>query len=346
MPKLTKELLESWPESRPVYYFDSNLSGFGAKVYPSGVVSFFAQYRPRPKSSTRRVTLGRYGALTLEQAREKAKQLLDRIDLGKATDLVDEDQSQTVTIAELAARYLAEHAEPRKTPASVTEDRRMLDKVIIPALGGWTLRAVRRTQVSNLHSSLGATPYQANRVLALLSKMFTLAEVWGLRAEGSNPARRVKRFEEQNRDRFLSEAELTKLGGALASEEAEANALPREHQRRQQTRLDAVAVIRLLIFTGCRLGEILSLRWEYLAAEQRCLRLPKAKRGAKIVVLNAPALAVFDPLPHQASGWIFPGERGRGHREDVRNVWNSVRRRAKLQGLRIHDLRHSLASTS
>jgi integrase len=141
---------------------------------------------------------------------------------------------------------------------------------------------VTRHDVAKLHHAHFDTPYQANRVLAVLSKMLNLAERWGIRPDGSNPCRHIEKFAERRRERMLSPEELARLGDALAGHDASPY---------------AVAAIRLLILTGARLGEVLGLRWDWVDFERGEARLPDSKSGAKTLHLPPPALAVLSELP-------------------------------------------------
>ena len=178
------------------------------------------------------------------------------------------------------------------------------------------------------------TPYQANRTIQVLSRIFTLAEVWGLRPDGSNPCRHVKRFREEKRERFLSDAEYGRLGAALKQSEEE-----------ELEPSSAIAAIRLLMLTGCRKSEILTLQWRYVDLEAGELRLPDSKTGAKVVHLGDPAMSVLRGIPRNDDNpWVIAGPRTGKPMSDLDYYWQRIRDRAELEGVRIHDLRHSYAS--
>src|SRR5260370_29561406 len=185
------------------------------------------------------------------------------------------------TIAELAERFLAEHAEVKRKSSTAAEYKRLLDKIILPALGKRKVADVTRADITKLHHAKRAAPYQANRVVAVLSKMCNLAERWGLRQDGSNPCRHVEKFAERKRERMLSPAELARLGDALTAYDGSPY---------------AIAAVKLLVFTGARLGEVLGLRWEWIDFERGEARLPDSKTGAKTLHLPPPALAVLSGL--------------------------------------------------
>ena len=343
MPKLTKRVVDAQRAGeRRLYVFDSTLPGFGLKVYSSGVRSFFVQYRVRPGGPPRRVTLGRYGVLTVEQARVRARKILGKLDPDAGTDPVADQRRQGVTVNALADRFLAEHAEIHEKPKTPREDRRMLDKIIRPRLGRKRVVDVTHDHVARLHRSLRETPIQANRCVSLLRRVFNLAERWELRPEGTNPTRHVRWFKEKRRERFLSPEELARLGEALRAEAEK----PRADRRKLAQVRGSVEAIRLLILTGCRVNEVLSLRWEHVDFRGAALRLPDSKTGQKAVPLGAPALEALDRLrKRNGSEFVFPGNSG-GPRKEIRRVWDDVRGAAGLEDLRLHDLRHSYASVA
>ena len=164
--------------------------------------------------------------------------------------------------------------------------------------------------------------------------MFSLAELWELRPDGTNPCRHVKRFKEDKRERFLSDAEYRRLGSAL-----------REIEQDGSETASAIAAIRLLMLTGCRLSEIQKLRWEHVDLEVGELRLPDTKTGAKVVHLGEPAIAVLRDIQRQDDNlWVIAGRKEGGHLTDLHHPWRRIRARAGLDDVRIHDLRHSFAS--
>lgn len=334
MPKLTKRTVEAVrPDpAREVFVWDQEMPGFGLRVFPSGRRGFLVQYRVGHR--TRRYALGRYPVMTPESAREMAKITLGEVARGGDPSGERRKRLEAETVADLAERYLEEHARPHNKASSVAENKRMLDAFILPAFGRDRVEHVSRADVARLHRTIGKKhPTQANRVLFLLSTLFGLAERWGVRAEGSNPCRHVPRFKERRRERYLSEAELARLGAVLAETEQAGSELPQ-----------VVAALRLLIFTGARRGEILGLRWDYVDAERRCLRLPDSKTGRKVIQLNAPALAVLASLSRETSEWVIPGKSAGAPLVGLPHAWERIRKRAKLEDVRIHDLRHAFAS--
>ncbi len=217
----------------------------------------------------------------------------------------------------------------------MAEDRRLIERRVRPALGTTKADAVTRADVMRLHHSMRATPYEANRTLALLSKLFNLAEAWRVRPLHSNPCTHVKRFAERKRERFFSAEELGRLGKALT-----------EAEHAQSEKPGAIAAIRLLAFTGCRRGEIVGLRWEYVDLEAGVLRLPDAKAGARTVALGAPAAALLAELPRKGE-YVIPSPFSSDQPLSftaLEDAWNRVCTSARIPDARLHDLRHTVGT--
>ena len=330
MPNLTKTLVERiQPIDRDIFEWDDRLKGFGVRVKPSGVRSYVVQYRNRHGRS-RRITIGRHGRWTAEEARKHARLLLAQVDRGE--DPVEDKMvaRKASTVREFAERYMTDYAPGKKKASSIETDEINLRLHILPAIGNLPIKALTRVDVVRLHQSMKNTPVGANRTICLVSHMMNVAEAWGLRPDGTNPCRHVEKYKEVKRERYLSADELARLGDALSVDELPA----------------AIAAIRLLILTGCRRGEILTLRWEYVDLKAECLRLPDSKTGSKVVHLNAPALAVLRDLGPMESGWVIEGAKPGAHLVNLKKPWYRVRKAAGLEDVRIHDLRHSYASVA
>ncbi len=337
MPRITKRLVEA-AEVRDKDYIicDDELPGFAVRVLPSGRRSYIVQYRIGARY--RRMSLGPHGVLTPEKARRKAFIILAAVKNGEDPARDRQEARKAITVAELAERFDKEHISVRLKPSTAREYRRNLRRFILPALGRLKVTEVTRADIARFHHDLRHIPYQANRNLEVISKMFSLAELWGLRPDGSNPRRHIKRYPEEKRERYLSPAELAALGEALSRAEDEGVEDPY-----------AIAAIRLLIFTGCRLGEIMTLRWEYVDFDSRCLSLPDSKTGARIVHLGAPALEVLSNLKRQPENpWVICGKKPRARRTDLQPPWRRMRKRAtvrlwaRMQGSAAADLVYRL----
>ena len=332
--KLTERAIKgrSVPEgASELLLWDVAVPGLGARIFASGARSFILQYR-NDDNRTRRTTLGKVRVLPLAKARDRARELLVKVAAGEDPSADRAARRSAPTMSELVERYRSEHL-PRKKASSQREDSRLLDHHILPRLGGLKAASVSFSDVESLHRSLGETPYQGNRVLALTSKLLALAEAWGWREQNTNVAQRVGKYPERRRHRVLSEIELARLGTALAEMEAE-GANPY-----------AIGAIRMLALTGLRRGEVLALQWRDVDLERGFLSLRDSKTGPRSVPLSGPAAEVLASLERQSdNAHCFPGRKPGGHMTDLQKPWRAVRRRARLEGLRIHDLRHGLAS--
>ena len=336
MPKLTKRVVDSLAaDGRELLVFDDDVAGFAVRVRPSGVKTFLVQYRVGGrKGRTRRVKIGRYGVVTAEEARTKARELLGAVAKGENPAQAISEHRRAPTVAEVCDRFLREHVAERCKPTTQREYRRCVELFIKPAIGAFKLADVSRADIAQLHHSWRETPYQANRTLGVLSKLFNLCEVWGLRPDGSNPCRHVQKYAERKRETFLSAEQLRRLGEVLAEVEAEGTESPY-----------VVAAFRLLVLTGCRLSEIQKLKWAYVQPEY--LALPDSKTGARKVPLPPAARQVLEALPRQAGNdYVIAGLISGQHATDLQRPWRRIRNRAGIPYVRIHDLRHTYASNA
>ena len=306
------------------------MTGFGVRVYPSGRKIYVVQ--SRGPGGSKRITLGRHGELTVEQARKQAVAVIDRIKRGE--NPVAAPPEPAFTVADLAERYMEAHVAVNCNAHTQGIYRGSLDNHILPALGKMPIASVGRSEAAALHYELRNTPRAANRALMVLSKMLSLAADWGLAPAGGNPCRFVLRYKEGKRERFLTEDEYRRIGCELCVLEAE-GPLPAR----------AAAALRLLMLTGCRLNEILTLRWDDVDRKAGELRLRDAKTGARMVPLTPTAidvLAGIDRVPR--SSWVFTGAKPDQRLSQLTTYWHRVRAWAGVEDVRIHDLRHSFAS--
>jgi integrase len=331
--RLTKRVVEAAaPKDRDYFIWDKEVKGFGVRILPSGTKTYQVQYQMGGR--LRRMSIGRHGTITAEIARAKAKEMLGDVCRGAnpAQDLASYRRAPTVT--EFADRFFEQHATERCKPSTQKEYRRCIDLFIMPAMGTAKLMDITRADVSELHHRLKDKPYQANRVLGVLSKMFNMAEVWGLRADGSNPCRHVAKYPERKRERYLSQIELRRLGEALNEAQRDGTETP-----------FMIAAFRLLILTGCRLGEIQTLKWEYITPLG--MELPDSKTGARRVPLPQAARDILAGLSHvEGNPYVIAGKLPGAFATDFQHPWRRIRSRAGLHDVRIHDLRHTYASNA
>ena len=356
---LTKTTVDSLtPSERPMIVYDTKLAGFGVRVTPKGAKSWIVEYRPGGgrKSATKRMTLAPTNILTAQQARNKAKKLLAAARLGE-DPAGDRSKSREVpTFRQFSERYLTEEAELKLKPRSVANYRVYLRKHANPRIGSFRLNAVTRADIAQLHRSIGSTkPATANRVVEAISSLFRFAQTAGEVEEGFNPTRGISHFKEKTRERFLSMDEFQRLGATLHLAETEglpwnkdeiragSKHLAKEENQRIVLSPYVTAAIRLLLFTGCRMREILHLKWNEIDFERGLLALPDSKTGRRYVVLNSPALDVLNGL-ERIGDYVVVGDKPGRPRHDLNRPWRRIRKHAELAELRIHDLRHSFAS--
>ena len=335
MPKLTKRVIDA-AEIQAAEYFiwDDELPGFGLRVLPSGRKGYIVQYRAGRRS--RRMSLGPSSVLTCEQARTRAIGIIAAARNGDDPAAERDAERKTITVKELAERFDKEHVSVRVKETTAKGYRRLIERTILPAFGRHRVTEVTRADIAKLHHDLRHIPYEANRCLEVISKMFSLAEMWGLRPDGSNPRKHIKKYAEEKRERFLSPAELKRVGDVLREMEDEGIELA-----------SAIAAARLLILTGCRLGEIMMLQWEHVDLVSRALRLPDSKTGAKVVHLGQPAIDVLTGIKKvDKNPWVIVGTLPGARLTDLQPFWQRVRARSVLKDVRIHDLRHTFASTA
>ena len=332
---ISRRTVEALKVEKDTVFWDSELLGFGVRVYPSGSKYYVVQTRTAG-ATAKRVTVGRHGVITAEEARRRAALIIARIKAGEKP--VAEPMALRLadgpTMAELAARYLEEHVAVRCKPKTVAMYRLIAGKHIVPALGKLSALEVGQAHVAELHYKLRDFPVMANQVLDTLSRIFKTAEDRGLVPEGSNPCRYQVRYKERKRERFLTEEEFRRLGRVLC-----------EAETCRGVSVHAVAAIRLLMLTGCRRNEILTLRWEEVDLEANELRLSDSKTGPRAISLSPEAVRVLAQLPRVPDNpWVIPGQLKGSYMRNVNDPWKIIRKRAGLEDVRLHDLRHSYAS--
>jgi integrase len=349
--RLNKSIVEK-AELRPKRYtiWDTEIVGFGLKVQPTGTKTYCVFYRAA-NGQQRRPAIGLHGKLTTEEARQIARKWVASALLGNDVSATRQEARSSAVVSELAKRYLNEYALPHKKPSSFKSDKANLENYVLPLIGTLKIDKVIRADIEYVKTSIreGKTarrlqakrrgrrivrggPGVANRVVALLSKMFTCAVDWGLRTD--NPALRIRKYPEYRKDRFLDMPEIRRLLHALTEVEAQKTETP-----------DIVATFRLLLFTGLRCGEIIDLTWGDVNLENATIRLRDSKTGARTVPLNDQATAVLNALMMKNStGYVIRSSTGVG-RPAIRKPWSRILIQANIDNsANIHCLRHTFAS--
>ncbi len=328
---ISRRTVDRLEADRDTVFWDSELPGFGVRVYPTGRKVYVVQTRTGGRSG-KRVTVGRHGVVTPEEARRRAALIVARIKAGE--DPVPEPlavkEAKGPTVSDLAAVYLREVVDVRLKEATAKSYRHVIGKHILPAFGSWPALALDHAAVSAFHHGLAATPSAANRALEILRAMMFRAEEWGRREPGTNPCLGIRHNPKRSIARFLDTDELARLGRALDAREAE---WP-----------EAVNAIRLLALTGCRRSEVLNLRWRDIGKD--AINLSDSKTGPRAVPLGEAARAHIEALPggRDPDAYLFPRYAGKRTPHALVERWRATCAEAGLGRLRLHDLRHTAAS--
>lgn len=326
--KLTLAVVNSLPPNTTAW--DADLKGFCARRQSGPTISY--QVKTRVRGRIRWFTIGRHGQpWTPETARRQALKIL----ADPTTTATEQDDARPTAhlFAEIIEHFFTQHG-PKLKPRSLQEYRSLARLYLIPAFGKVRIDALTRGEISRAHASWHEHPRAANHALAVLSKVLSWAEDQGYRPDHSNPCGKIQRYDEQHRERYLTHEEIARLGSVL--DRAEANGIASG---------SAVAAIRLLLLTGARLSEILTLEWRFIDRERQIAFLPDSKTGRKPLTLNDAAFAVLDTLPRFASNpYVIPGTKSGAHLVNLQKPWRAIRTLAGLDDVRIHDLRHTWAS--
>ena len=328
-PKSTfaKRVRAGKPRTRKYDVWDDVISGFDLRVGTSGHRSFFL--RRSVHGRIRSATIGSADTMSLPEARREARKLIATfIDPArKHNGPRTPDRPMDAFAGEFLDRQ-ARRWKPR-TPESNTY---MVRKYILPAFGHMTVDAIAVEHVRDWFASMTDRPGSANRALPVLSVMMRMAELWGYRRNNSNPCKNAKRYRMQPKARFLTAGEMARLNAVLTRDEFYCP--------------QAVAIVRLLMLTGCRLGEVVSLEWDWIRGKR--IHLPDSKSGPRTVWLSSAARAVIDAIPRYSEDcpFLFPARPPTRHNDNVEYQWHRIRNEAGLPGLRIHDLRHSWTSVA
>jgi integrase len=332
MPKFTKRFVEAITADaeKTLKLWDSELKGFGLIVLPSGRRTYCIEYRNADRVK-KRLKIGVHGHITTEEARDLAKKRLGQVVYGEDPAEHKKQINNLATIEELAINYLERHG-CKKRPTSLRGDQKLLQNIILPHLGRLKVISITRQELESLHMKYEKIPYQANRALSLLSKMFNLAVAWGWRND--NPAANIPKYQEEKRDRWLDQEELDRLWGVLD---------------RHSDRMTAY-VFKFLILTGARKGEALGATWDQFDLEKGVWTKPshltkqKKKEHLPLSEKAIEVLQVVKKRTPKGSVYVFPGRIEGKPLKEIKTFWRTALKEANLENVRIHDLRHTHAS--
>ncbi len=316
------------PRDKRYELWDDAVSGLGLRIGPSGHRAFFLR-RKLPTGRVRSITLGTAEGMSVAEARREARRVLAAV-----LDEPDDGHGPRYPgrpMNEFAEEFIERHARHWK-PATLASNAHALRKHILPALGHLAVDEIAVEHVRDWFASMADRPGTANRSMPVLSVMMRMAELWGYRPHNSNPCKNTRRYKMPPKERFLAPEEMARLNAVLTRDEFHC---PRE-----------VAVIRLLLLTGCRYGEVINLQWDWI--KDRRILLPDSKSGPRTVWLSSAARAVIDAIPRYSDKCplLFPSRPADRPTTMVPHHWARIRREAGLDGLRLHDLRHNWASVA
>jgi len=320
------------PGLKDIIIRDEDIKGFLCKITPKGKKVYMLYYRTR-NGRERKPSIGVHGKITCFQAHEIAKAWLADVVKGKDPYGEIEIARSSPTILELSKQHLAECEKQRK-PKTCKEYGLLWNNYIIPALGKRKVRDITRADISRLHNSLSQLPTTANRTIAMCSRVFTLAEIWGYREEHSNPCRGIPKYGEKKKDRFLSVEEIKRLTVVLNA--AEINGIEQK---------SSLIALRLLLFTGCRLSEILKLKWKYVDIANHRINFQDSKTGRKTVYIAPKVIEILGSIERKPDNpYVVYGNKEGAHLVNLQKAWMRIKKQAGLDDVRMHDLRHSFAS--
>ena len=326
-PTFARRVRAAKPRATKYEIRDDVISGLGLAIQPTGVRTFFLSRMVRGRRRYARI--GGADEMTVPEARREARRLIASfVDPAKKGDGPrSPGRPMTAFADEFLDRY-ARHWKPR----TLETNRYFIRNHILPAFGQMTVDAITAEHVRDWFASMGERPGSANRSMPVLSVMMRQAELWGYRAHNSNPCKRTRRYRTRPKERYLSSEEMARLNAVLTRDEFWCPHI--------------VAVIRLLMLTGCRFGEIVSLEWDWIKGKR--IRLPDSKSGPRTVWLSSAARAVIDAIPRYSEDcpYLFPARPPTRHIDNIAFHWDRIRNEAGLTGLRLHDFRHSWASVA
>ncbi|MBM3469148.1 MAG: DUF4102 domain-containing protein [Alphaproteobacteria bacterium] len=339
MPKFTKSYLEALkPEEKYYEVWDTEIKGLGCRVHSTGNKTYYFIYRYNKDTRKQRLKVGVHGHITCDIAREIVRGWMG--DLARGIDPKKRNKKeayvgkQFITMEAFLDLFVEKYKKVHNKPSTIKKDVERINSAIIPFLGRVKVSEVTQEDIVKFQDHLKNVPGQFNRCHALLRKAFNLAELWGHRPKNCNPCYGIQRFIEKKKERFLLEEELARLDDVLKAQDSVKVTSPY-----------SLAAIRMLMYTGCRLSEILTLKWEDVFLREGYIHLKDSKTGEKRIPLNESAKTVLASLSQEKGNpYIFVGSKPGTCLVTLQDAWSKIRSLANLEDVRIHDLRHTFAS--
>ena len=339
--RLTEAVIETLPvDGRDRIVFDALQPGFGVRITPAGTKIFIAQARIGGRPC--RIAIGRFADMKVTDARAAARGALHDMRAGRDPKIEHADRARSVeagltTLGAFADRWLDEYVRPKLKPRTASDYEKLIEQKIKPAFGHLILARIAKDDILKFHATMKATPRRANYTVRTIGALMTYAEDCRLRPQQTNPCRRIKMYPERLRERFMDEAEIGRAAEAITGAEQDGVIGPH-----------AAAGLRLALLTGARSGEVTAIRWVHVDWERRQIRLPDSdepgrKTGARTIYLNEPAVEVLKTVPRVGPFVIAGAKQGEPYK-NLSRAWIVVRSRARLDDVRLHDVRHSYAS--
>lgn len=326
--KLTKKKIDSFIHKGGWdVRWDSELSGFGVRLYDSGKKSFVYSYRFEGRKKL--IALGSVHTITLDEARNIARIKAVQVIKGEDPDTKTQNNNSD-NFGIFCTTYMERHAIKHKKTWS--DDKRRIERNLLPMWSNMNMRAITKSDVINLHTNIGKNaPYEANRTLSLISALFEFAKEWGYLDEmHPNPAKNVKRFKEEKRDRWVTPEEIPALMEAIETE----------------SNLYARMAVLMYLFTGARKSELLRAQWVDIDFSRKELRIEDTKAGrTHYIPLSTPAIDLLDTIPKLPDNpYLFPGYIQGKHLVNISKPWYRIKKQAGLKNVRLHDLRRTVGS--
>lgn len=335
--KLTKSAVDAaQPQAQPIELRDTLVPGFLCKITPAGRKVFMLQYRTNA-GERRKPALGLYGELTVEQARSLAQNWLAEVRRGGDPGAAKAEARKAPTVKELCAKFMEDYSKHRNKPSTQKGYQGNIDRNIIPILGRMKVQDVKRPDVAAMMKKLDYKPGEANKALAVLRKMFNLAEVWGYRPDGSNPCRHIPLYTGGKTTRLITDDEMAKLFKHLEQIEAEGlvpYVIP--------------LAIRLQFEFAARRSEIVLLEWKWIDLENRRVVWPDSKTGGMSKPMSEEAYRLLSTAPRQEGNpYVLPSPRHPGEHlttGEYYNGWSRTLKAAGVPHVGTHGIRHRSAT--